>query len=123
MAIEHTAPSQTKQAPELGESSELPSWPSSGRSVAGTVVAILLVFYTLYFAAPLFVPIAAAVMLSMLLAPAVQLLERVRVPRMLASAIVVLSVVGLLGAGMIALAGPAKIWVERTTQGLQKLEH
>ena len=102
--------------------SELPSWSPSGRSVATTVIAVLLVFYTLFFAASLLVPIAAAVLLSMLLAPAVQLLERLRVPRLLASAIVVLSVVGLLGAGMIALAGPAKTWIERAAQSLQKLE-
>src|SRR6476660_1509607 len=120
MTIEYTAPSDAKQAPDRqGESGEL-TFPS-GRSVAGTVIAVLLVFFTLYFASALLVPIAAAVLLSMLLAPAVQLLERVRVPRMLASAIVVLSVVGLLGAGMIALVGPAKIWVERTAQSLQKL--
>ena len=121
MTIEYTAPSDAKQAPDRqGESGEqaIPS----GRSVAGTVIAVLLVFFTLYFATALLVPIAAAVLLSMLLAPAVQLLERVRVPRMLASAVVVLSVVGLLGAGMIALVGPAKIWVERTAQSLQKLE-
>jgi predicted PurR-regulated permease PerM len=121
MTIEYTAPADAKQAPDRqGESGE-PTFPS-GRSVAGTVIAVLLVFFTLYFAAALLVPISAAVLLSMLLAPAVQLLERVRVPRMLASAIVVLSVVGLLGAGLIALVGPAKIWVERTAQSLQKLE-
>jgi predicted PurR-regulated permease PerM len=122
MTIEYAAPSEAKEAPDRqGESAELSF--RSGGSVAGAVIAVLLVFYTLYFAAPLLVPIAAAVLLSMLLAPAVQLIERAHVPRMLASAIVVLSVVGLLGAGMIALAGPAKIWVERTTQSLQKLEH
>ena len=121
MTIEYATPSDAKQAPDRqGESGEL-TFPS-GRSVAGTVIAVLLVFFTLYFASALLVPIAAAVLLSMLLAPAVQLLERVRVPRMLASAIVVLSVVGLLGGGMIALVGPAKIWVERTAQSLQKLE-
>src|ERR1700674_2364866 len=122
MTIEHAAPSRAKQAPDQqGESDQLPS--PRDRSVAGTVVAVLLVFYTLYFAAPLLVPIAAAILLSMLLAPAVQLVERARIPRMLASAIVVLSVVGLLGAGMIALALPANIWIERTAQSLQTLEH
>ena len=122
-AIEFTTPSEAERAlDQQGESDELSSWSPSGRSVATTVVAVLLVFYTLFFAASLLVPIAAAVLLSMLLAPAVQLLERLHIPRLLASAIVVLSVVGLLGAGMIALAGPAKTWIERTAQSLQKLE-
>jgi predicted PurR-regulated permease PerM len=123
MTKEYAAPSEAKQVLDRqGERDELASWSSSGRSVASTVIAILLVFYTLYFAASLLVPIAAAVLLSMLLAPAVQLLDRVHVPRLLASAIVVLSVVGLLGAGIVALAGPTKTWIERTAQSLQKLE-
>ena len=122
-AIEFTTPSEAERAlDQQGESDELSSWSPSGRSVATTVVAVLLVFYTLFFAASLLVPIAAAVLLSMLLAPVVQLLERLRIPRLLASAIVVLSVVALLGVGMTALAGPAKTWIERTAQSLQKLE-
>jgi predicted PurR-regulated permease PerM len=121
--FESAAPLEAKPALDhQGESYELPSWSPGRGSVANTVVAVLLVFYTLYFAAPLLVPIAAAVLLSMLLAPGVQLLERLRVPRLLASAIVVLSVVGVLGVGMMALAGPARIWMERTTQSLEKLE-
>jgi hypothetical protein len=121
--IEFTAPPEAKQAlDQKGESDERPSWSLSGRSVAGTVVAVLLVFYTLFLAASLLVPIAAAVLVSMLLAPAVQLLQRLRVPRLLASAVVVLSVVGLLGVGITALAAPAKIWIDRTAQSLQKLE-
>lgn len=123
MAIEYPTSSEAQQAlDQEGESDELASWPSRGRSVATTLIAVLLVFYTLFFAASLLVPIAAAVLLSMLLAPAVQLLERLRVPRLLASAIVVLSLVGLLGAGIVALAGPAKTWIERSAQSLQKLE-
>jgi predicted PurR-regulated permease PerM len=122
-AIEFTAPSEAKRAVDKkGEGDEPSPWTPSGRSVATTVVAVLLVFYTLFFAASLLVPIAAAVLLSMLLAPAVQLLERLRIPRLLASAIVVLSVLALLGVGMTALAGPAMTWIERTAQSLQKLE-
>jgi predicted PurR-regulated permease PerM len=122
-AIEFAVPPEAKQAlDQQGESGERPSWPLSGRSAAGTVVAVLLVFYTLFLAASLLVPIAAAVLLSMLLAPAVQILQRLRVPRLLASAFVVLSVVGLLGVGMTVLAAPAKIWIDRTAQSLQKLD-
>ncbi len=96
---------------------------TSGRSVAVTVVAVLAVFFTLYFAASLLVPIAAAVLLSMLLAPAVQFLERLRVPRLIASAVVVLATVGLIGAAITALAGPAQSWIEKGPESLQKMEH
>ena len=62
------------------EGDELASLSTGGRSV--TVIAVLVVFYTLYFAASLLVPIAAAVLLSMLLAPAAQFLERLHMPRL-----------------------------------------
>src|SRR5581483_1734649 len=45
-----------------------------------------------------------------------------RVPRLFASAVVVVSVVSLLAVGILALAAPAKIWLDRTAQSLQKLE-
>jgi predicted PurR-regulated permease PerM len=94
-----------------------------GHTVAPTVIAVLVVFYTLYFAASLLVPIAAAVLLSMLLAPIVQALEKLYVPRALASAVVVMTTVGLLGLGITALAVPAQSWIEKAPDSLRKLEH
>ena len=111
------------QALDPRESEELASVSTVVRSVALTVIAVLLVFYTLYFAASLLVPIATAVLLSMLLAPAVQFLERLHVPRLLASAFVVLATVGLIGAVISALAGPAQSWIEKGPESLQKMEH
>ena len=75
------------------------------RSLALTVIAIVRVFWALYFAASLLIPIAAAVLHSMMLAPPVQFLERFHVPRPLASGLVVLSVMALLAAGLFALGG------------------
>ena len=105
------------------ESEELASRSAVGWSVALIVIAVLLGFYTLYFAASLFVPIAAAVLLSMLLAPAVQFLERLHVPRLLASAVVVIGTLAFIGAGIAALAGPAQSWIEKGPESLQKMEH
>jgi predicted PurR-regulated permease PerM len=92
------------------------------RSIALSILAVLAVFYTLYFAASLLVPIAAAVLLSMLLAPPVQFLEGLRIPRLLASAIVVVATIGIVGAGVAVLAGPAAEWLERAPQSLHKIE-
>lgn len=100
----------------------MPPWPAFAPSAALTVIAVLLVFCVLYFAASLLVPIAAAVLLSMMLAPPVQLLEKLHVPRPLASALVVLSVMALLVAGLFALAAPAKTWIERAPQSLQRMQ-
>lgn len=95
---------------------------SADHSYAIPVIAVLIVFFTLYFAASLLVPIAAAILLSMLLAPAVQLVEKLHVPRALASAAVVLATVGLIGAGISSLAGPATEWIEKAPQSLHKIE-
>ena len=65
---------------------------------------------------------AAGVLLSMLLASPVQWLEKLHLPRPIASGVVVLTTVGLIGAGMTALAGPATYWIEKAPQSLHKIE-
>jgi hypothetical protein len=74
---------------------------SSARLQSGAIVGIfaLLVFYFLYFASPILIPIITALLLSMLLAPFVRLLELVHVPRALGSLIVVVAAVGALVVG------------------------
>jgi predicted PurR-regulated permease PerM len=89
-----------------------------GRLQSGATVGIfaLLVFYFLYFASPILIPIITALLLSMLLAPFVRLLEWVRVPRTLGSLIVVMAAVGILFGIAGGLKGPAQSWL---TQPLQ----
>ena len=117
---------QSKVIPPAGSPEyDLPpsaAWPAIAPSIALNVIAVLLVFCVLYFAASLLVPIAAAVLLSMMLAPPVLLLEKLRLPRPFASALVVLSLMASLGAGIFALAGPAKTWIETAPQTLHRLQ-
>ncbi len=49
-------------------------------SVSVTVLAILAVLYTLYFASPILLPVALAIYLNLLLAPVMSLLTTLRVP-------------------------------------------
>jgi predicted PurR-regulated permease PerM len=93
-----------------------------GSSLPVTIIAVILVFGVLYFAASLLAPIAMAVLLSMMLAPPVLLLEKCHVPRPLGTALVVLSVVALLALGLLALAGPAKTWVEQAPQSIERIQ-
>ena len=124
MAVKTAAPKQADPPLEPRPESEASvSIAHDAPPVALIVIAILMVFFTLYFAASLFVPIASAVLLSMLLAPPVQFLERLHVPRTLASAIVVMAAVGFIGAGLAALSGPAQSWIEKAPESLQKIEH
>lgn len=104
------------------EDGAIPQLPLNAPSLATNIIAVLLVFFALYFAASLLVPIACAFLLSMMLAPPVRMLERLHFPRALASAVVVLSVVAILGAGLLALAAPAKGWIERAPQSMQRIQ-
>jgi hypothetical protein len=55
MTSEYAAPAEATQAPDQqGERGELPSRSASGGSVATAVTAVLLVFYTLFFAAMIY---------------------------------------------------------------------
>lgn len=86
------------------------------------VIAVLLVFYTLYFAAPLLVPIAFAILLSMLLAPVVVQLERLSLPRPAGAIVAVLLVMGALGLGATLLTAPAQSWLEKAPDGFRRIE-
>jgi len=96
---------------------------ASARLQSGTIVGIfaLLVFYFLYFASPILIPIITALLLSMQLAPFVRLLEWVRVPRTLGSLIVVVAAVGVLFGIAASLRGPAQSWLTET-QRFSRLE-
>jgi predicted PurR-regulated permease PerM len=82
-----------------------------GESGAILIIVALLVFYFLYFASPILIPIVMALLLSMLLAPLVGLMGRLRVPRTLGSLIVVVTAVGSLFGIAASLSGPAQNWL------------
>jgi predicted PurR-regulated permease PerM len=97
-----------------GKPAEAPAPIVAGaRLQSGAIVGIfaLLVFYFLYFASPILIPIIMALLLSMLLAPFVRLLEWGRVPRILGSLIVVAAAVGALFGIAAGLRGPAQNWL------------
>jgi predicted PurR-regulated permease PerM len=96
---------------------------ASARLPSGAIIGIfaLLVFYFLYFASPILIPIITALLLSMLLAPFVGLLERVRVPRTLGSLIVVVAAIGALFGIAASLRGSAQSWLSEP-QRFSRLE-
>jgi predicted PurR-regulated permease PerM len=61
------------------------------------VVTAVVVIATLYFARVVFVPFALALLFSLLLTPVVAILERIKLPRVLAIFLVVVTLVGLIG--------------------------
>jgi predicted PurR-regulated permease PerM len=75
----------------------------------------------LFFARSLLLPICIAILLTLLLAPMVQALERVRVPRSLGSGLVVIMLLVLLGALGSYIYAPAQRWITGAPQQFQEL--
>lgn len=87
-------------------------------STALTILTVLALFYTLYFARSFLLPITFAVLLDFLLSPAVRALERIRIPKALGAAVVVLSLLGLLVLGVYRLSSPIQEWAAKAPQSL-----
>ena len=58
------------------------------------VVATVVVVATLYFARVVFIPLALALLVSLLLTPVISLLERIKIPRIIAILLVIIAVTG-----------------------------
>ena len=92
------------------------------RSTAITILALLALLYTLYFARDFLIPIVYAVLLNFLLSPAVRALSRLRIPPPLSAAVLVLTLLAALGGGTYALAGPAQRWATSAPQTVSRAE-
>lgn len=80
------------------------------------------IFYTLYFAQSLFVPVVVAMLLALLLGPAVTRLSRIGVPEGLGAALVVLVLVVSVLAAVYTLSGPAARWISDAPDNLGRIE-
>ena len=96
-------------------------WQGSQRMALNGLFVIAL-FYTIYFAAPVLIPITIAVLLSILLAPAVERLEHLRLPRGIAAAIIVAAALAVIVGAVVTLAGPAQEWVTRLPASFGRVE-
>jgi predicted PurR-regulated permease PerM len=83
------------------------------RSVGIVLLATLAVIGALYVGREFFIPIALVLLLNALLRPLVRGLERLRVPTAAGAALVVLGLLGALGAGGFALVDPVQSWVSQ----------
>src|SRR5512138_980689 len=77
--------------------------PFDVRSVALTGLFILAVFYTIYFLRSVLLPIVLALLLSYLLRPIVRTLARIKIPTILGSAIILITLLAAVILGASAL--------------------
>src|SRR6478736_9516669 len=80
------------------------------------------VFAVLYVASSIILPVVLALVLNLLLQPAVRLLGRVHLPRAVGALLTVFLVIGALVGLVAALSVPAATWAERLPEGIPRLE-
>src|SRR5689334_7220947 len=86
---------------------------SPGRALALAGLFLLALGAVLYAARAVFMPLTLALLLSFVFNPIVRLLARVRIPRELGAALVVLGLCGSIGLAGVQLADPASDWATR----------
>ena len=112
-----TGPRETLAARSVIAAAEFRTAP-----VALVILTILALFYTLYFAAGIILPLVMAMTLALLLAPAADTLNRrLRLPRMLAAALLILLLLSFIVALCYAISVPAAGWIAKAPEGIPVL--
>ena len=122
-AAEASAAGNTESTPAIGPlPSEVLPW---ARLQTLSVLGLLLlaVFYTLYFARAVFIPIALAILLKLVLAPLVRRLDRVGVPESIGAVVVIALALGTVVFGVVQLSVPATEWLSRAPQSFAMAEY
>jgi predicted PurR-regulated permease PerM len=96
--------------------------PPSARSLGVLGLLLIALGVVAYVAREVFIPLTFGLMLSFLLSPLVTGLERLRLPRALGAALVVLALMGGTSFSALQLADPAAEWIGRSPGVLQALE-
>jgi predicted PurR-regulated permease PerM len=89
---------------------------------AMTGLFVLAIFYALYVARDVLLPLVLAALLTLVLTPVMRVLVRARIPRAIGAAMVVAGLLGALGAGVTLLLGPATEWVAKAPETLSQVE-
>lgn len=96
--------------------------PLDVRSLSLSVLTIIALGATLYVARAILMPIVLALLVSFLLAPAVQGLTHLRLPEPLGAAVVLLAILGVAGLGTYVLWEPATEWIQQLPQSVRQIE-
>jgi len=110
---------------EVVQPAELPDGmplPSDPKVVFLGGLFLLALLATAYVASEIVLPLAFAIILNLLLQPALRMLERMHVPRILAALLLILTLFGtIVGLGT-AISGPASAWAAKLPEGIPRLQ-
>lgn len=96
---------------------------AGAKSIALGGIFLLACFYTVFLARGFFIPVTLAIVFKFLLSPLVRILNRLRLPWPVASAIVMVGGFAIVGGVFFELSGPISDWVKRVPEISSKLEH
>jgi predicted PurR-regulated permease PerM len=106
---------------EAPDEAEMPL-PSNPQTFFLGGIFALGIFAALYEASSIILPVVLALVLNLLLQPAVRLLGHLHLPRAVGALFTVLLVIGVLVGLIAALSVPAAIWAKRLPEGVPRLE-
>ena len=113
------------QKPEIEAPDELLAdmpLPSDAKTFFLGGLFFLAILTTVYVARDIVLPMIFAVMLNLLMQPALRALERLRVPKVLGSILLILVVLAtIVGIGA-AISGPAEAWIAKLPEGIPRIE-
>src|ERR1700738_3473177 len=112
---------ETEVAPPVEEPEEMPL-PSDPKVTFLGGLFVLALLATAYVASEIVLPLVFAVVLKLLLQPALRILERLHLPRTLAALLLIVALFGTivgLGAG---ISGPAGTWAAKLPEGMPRLQ-
>jgi predicted PurR-regulated permease PerM len=83
---------------------------------------VLALLTTAFVAREIVLPLVFAIVLKLLLQPALRVLERIHIPRLVAALLLILALFGtIVGLGT-AISGPARTWAAKLPEGIPRLE-
>ena len=93
------------------------------RTVSIVMLAVLAVFYTLYAAAEIVLPVTLAIVLNLLLSPAMRFLtNRLRFPRLLSALLLIVVLFGVIAMLLFAISFPASEWIKRAPEAWPEIQ-
>jgi predicted PurR-regulated permease PerM len=114
--------SEPERSGELVEPDPVPADVWTANTVAVWGIFLLLAICALYLARSVALPVALAGLASLVLAPVVRVLGRVRLPPPLAAGLLLVGLFAALGYGGVALSGPAAEWMQRAPESARDVE-
>jgi predicted PurR-regulated permease PerM len=112
---------EIRGVPPVEEPEEMPL-PSDPKAIFLGGLFIVALLAIAYVASEIVLPLAFAIILNLLLQPALRMLVRVHVPRILAALLLILMLFGtIVGLGT-AISGPAGTWAAKLPDGIPRLQ-